>query len=147
MARARRGREPGDVESSVVRANRRNDTPAVTVGGSALPGGVMMRSRTRVGVAVRREEDGEIVTEGFDLEPPTARWAGLPLMRGVLAIRTALSIGQKSLTIGERLRWEEPGERHGRVSDEIEAEREDLGAWGKIAIAAGALIGIGVQVA
>ena len=39
--------------------------PTGTVGGSALPGGVMMRTRDRVGVAVRREEDGEIVTESF----------------------------------------------------------------------------------
>ena len=37
---------------------RRGDDAIGMVGGSALPGGVMMRTRTRVGVAVRREEDG-----------------------------------------------------------------------------------------
>lgn len=130
-----------------MRGNRRNDPPAATVGGSALPGGVMMRTRSRVGVAVRREDDREIVTEGFDLEPPTARWTRLPLMRGVVAIRTALTTGQKSLTIGERLRWEEPGERHGPVADEIEADREGLGFWGKVAVGVGAVLGIGLQVA
>ncbi|HSJ72686.1 MAG TPA: DUF1385 domain-containing protein [Miltoncostaeaceae bacterium] len=130
-----------------MRRNRRSDTPASTVGGSALPGGVMMRTRDRVGVAVRREDDGAIVTEGFDLEAPTGRWTRLPLMRGVVAIRTALMTGQKSLAIGERLRWEEPGARHGPVADDIEAEQEGLGFWGKVAVGAGALIGIGVQIA
>src|SRR6478735_5450131 len=67
----------------------------------------MMRTRTRVGVAVRREEDGEIVTEGFTVEPPTGRWTRWPFMRGVVAIHTALKTGQKSMAIGERLRWEE----------------------------------------
>jgi uncharacterized protein YqhQ len=105
-----------------------------------------MRTRNRVGIAVRREDDGEIVSEGFDLEPPTARWTKLPLMRGVVAIRTALTTGQKSLTIGERLRWEEPGEHHGEVAAELEAEREGLGFWGKTAVAVGALLGILLQV-
>ena len=107
----------------------------------------MMRTRDRVGVAVRREDDGEIVTEGFDLEAPTGRWTKLPLMRGVVAIRTALSTGQKSLAIGERLRWEEPGDRHGSVADEIETEREGLGAWGKVAVGVGAVLGVGLQIA
>ena len=52
---------------------RKGEDAIGMVGGSALPGGVMMRTRTRVGVAVRREEDGAIVTEGFDIEPPSSR--------------------------------------------------------------------------
>jgi hypothetical protein len=60
---------------------------AASVGGSALPGGVMMRTRSRVGIAVRREEDGAIVTEAFDVPPPKGRWARWPLMRGVVSIR------------------------------------------------------------
>jgi uncharacterized protein YqhQ len=114
------------------------------VGGSALPGGVMMRTRSRVGVAVRREEDGAIVTEGFDLQAPTARWTRWPLMRGVVAIRTAVTTGQRSMAIGERLRWEElvrPGE------EAEEEEQELLGRWGKVAVVAGALLGAGVQIA
>lgn len=115
------------------------------VGGSALPGGVMMRTRSRVGVAVRREEDGAIVTEGFDLEAPTARWTRWPLMRGVVAIRTAVTTGQRSMSIGERLRWEEL-KPHGHSADG-EEEQEGIGTWGKVAVVAGALLGAGLQIA
>ena len=117
----------------------------MTVGGSALPGGVMMRTRTRVGVAVRREEDGAIVTEGFPIEPPTGRWTRWPLMRGVVAIRTAVTTGQRAMALGERLRWEELRDE-GEVEDES-AEDEGVGFWGKVAIGAGALIGAGIQIA
>jgi uncharacterized protein YqhQ len=107
----------------------------------------MMRTRNRVGVAVRREDDRAIVTEGFDLDPPTARWTRLPLMRGVVAIRMALVTGQKSMAIGERLRWEEPGARDAPALEEIEAEQEGIGFWGKVAIGVGAALGIGLQIA
>jgi uncharacterized protein YqhQ len=102
----------------------------------------MMRTRDRVGVAVRREEDGEIVTEAFAVEAPTARWTRLPLMRGVVAIRTALATGQASMAISERLRWEER-----RVEDDAAEEDEGVGFWGKVAIGAGAVIGAAVQIA
>ncbi len=110
----------------------------------------MMRTRTRVGVAVRRDEDGAVVTEGFDLEAPAGRWARWPLMRGVVAIHTALRTGQKSMAIGERLRWEEPSKaaaRTGSVEDAIEAEEEGMGTWAKVAVGAGALLGAGLQIA
>lgn len=132
------------------------DTPdqtAETVGGSALPGGVMMRTRTRVGIAVRREDDGAIVTEGFDLAPPRGRWAKLPLMRGVVAIRSAVTTGQKAMGISERLRWQQVraadagGGGDGTAATEEEQEGPELGVWGKIAIGAGALIGAGIQIA
>lgn len=132
----------------------RQDEPARdAVGGSALPGGVMMRTRTRVGVAVRREEDGAIVTEGFDVDPPTGRWTKLPLMRGVVAIRTALTTGQKAMGIGERLRWEElrpvvatEGPDGGEPADRRD-EDEGIGFWGKVAVGVGALLGAGIQIA
>ncbi len=120
--------------------------PLGTVGGSALPGGVMMRTRDRVGIAVRREDDGAIVTESFDLEPPTARWTRWPLMRGVVAIRSAISTGQRSMGISERLRWEEPAPADGGAAAAPD-EEEGVGFWGKVAIGAGALIGAGLQIA
>ena len=113
------------------------------VGGSALPGGVMMRTRTRVGVAVRREEDGAIVTEGFDLEPPSSRLARMPLMRGVMAIRSAVITGKRSMSIGERLRWAEVPS----ASDDAEEEPEGIGFWGKTAIGIGGLLGAAIQIA
>ena len=124
---------------------RKGDDAIGMVGGSALPGGVMMRTRSRVGVAVRRDEDGAIVTEGFDLEPPAGRWKRLPLMRGVMAIRSAVTTGQKAMTIGERLRWEEA---HPVAKDgDGEEEPEGIGFWGKVAIGVGALLGAGLQIA
>lgn len=112
--------------------------PKGLVGGSALPGGVMMRTRERVGVAVREEESGRIVTEGFDLEPPTGRWARLPLMRGVLAMRTAIRTGSQAMSISERLRW--------GVAEGEETEDEPLGWGAKALIGAGAVIGAGLQI-
>lgn len=103
----------------------------------------MMRTRRRVGVAVRRDADGAIVTEGFDVEPPRGRWARWPLLRGVHAIRTALSTGQRAMSIGERLRWEELDD--GR-EDEGGDQQPLLGFWAKVAVAVGALIGAGVQI-
>ena len=104
----------------------------------------MMRTRNRVGVAVRREEDGEIVTEAFDLEPSTARWTRLPLMRGVMAIRSAVSTGQQSMAISERLRWAELPPEGEEADDD---EDEGVGFWGKVAIGVGAVIGAGIQIA
>jgi uncharacterized protein YqhQ len=110
------------------------------VGGNALPGGVMMRTARRVGVAVRRENTGEIVTEGFDIAPPAARWATWPLARGVVAMRTALSTGKEAMMIGDRLRW-------GEEPDEVAAELDEpLSWWAKALVIGGAIVGVLLQV-
>lgn len=135
----------------------RDSTP-VKVGGSALPGGVMMRTADRVGIAVRREDDGAIVTESFSVSPPRGRWARWPLMRGVVAIRGAMVTGQKAMSVGERLRWEEvsphaDAEAESRIeADDEEATQADekrplLGFWGKVAVGGGALLGFLLQIA
>lgn len=103
----------------------------------------MMRTRDRVGVAVRREDTGELVTEGFDVRPPAGRIWRLPLMRGVVAIRTAVTVGQRAMSIGERLRWQEEP-RPGAGADD---GREGLGWMGKAAVGAGAVAGAGLQIA
>lgn len=81
--------------------------PTGLVGGSALPGGVMMRTSRRVGVAVRHEPTGRIRSEGFEIRPPRGRWVRLPLARGLVAMHTALSTGKSAMQIGDRLRWED----------------------------------------
>lgn len=114
------------------------------VGGNALPGGVMMRTSRRVGVAVRQEATGLIVTEGFDLHPPTGRWIRLPLARGIVAMRTALATGKEAMLIGDRLRWGAPEPSDGADGDV--PDDEPLG-WGtKVLMVVGAVIGILVQV-
>lgn len=104
----------------------------------------MMRTADRVGIAVRREEDGAIVTESFTVNPPRGAWARWPLMRGVVAIRSAVVTGQKSMAIGERLRWEEtvPEGEAGEEGD----DQPLLGFWGKVGVGIGALLGVALQV-
>jgi uncharacterized protein YqhQ len=113
-------------------------SPIGLVGGNALPGGVMMRTSRRVGIAVRQEATGEIVTEGFDITPPTGRWTKLPLARGVVAMRTAISTGKDAMLIGDRLRWGE--------DDEDALEDEPLSWWAKSLVVLGAIIGVALQV-
>lgn len=105
-----------------------------TVGGSALPGGVMMRTKERVGLAVRSEESGEILTESFEVHPPGGKWATWPLMRGVLGLRNAAITAQKSMSMSESLRW-------GEEDDEEAFEPP------KYLIILGALLGAGIQIA
>ncbi len=114
------------------------------VGGNALPGGVMMRTARRVGVAVRQEATGLIVTEGFDLQPPTGRWIKLPLARGIVAMRTALGTGKEAMLIGDRLRWAAP--ESDAAGDVDVPEDEPLSWWAKVLMVVGAVIGILVQV-
>lgn len=134
--------DDGNVPSSPppgVQADAPTCAPTTLVGGSALPGGVMMRVPGRVGVAVRNEESGEILTETFPTPTPRWRWAKWPLFRGVVAMQTALSTGKKAMAVGERLRWT------GELGDEEEDELE-LGFWGKTAIVAAAILGAAIQI-
>jgi uncharacterized protein YqhQ len=113
--------------------------PVELVGGNALPGGVMMRTARRVGVAVRNEATGEIVSEGFDLDRPTGRWMRLPLARGVYAMRVALMTGKRAMEIGDRLRWAESAE-------EEDAPEITLGWFAKTLVVLGAIVGIVLEI-
>ena len=114
---------------------------AQQVGGSALPGGVMMRTPTKVALAVRHVDTGEILTDSFEVKTPTGKWARWPLVRGVVALQTALSTGKRALSSSEDLRWSDTGE--GDATD----EPEDLGFWGKVLVALSAVLGVAVQIA
>jgi len=118
--------------------------PSGLLGGNALPGGVMMRTSRRVGIAVRQEATGLIVTEGFDLHPPAGRWMKLPLARGIVAMRTAISTGKEAMLIGDRLRWTELAAGDGREGEP--PEDEPLGWVAKVLMVVGAVIGILLQV-
>ncbi len=109
------------------------------IGGNALPGGVMMRTPRRVGVAVRQEETGLIVTEGFDLDLPGGRWMRLPLARGVVAMHTALKTGKEAMLISDRLRWAGTDAR-APIADEA------VGWGAKALMGAGLVIGIVLEV-
>ncbi len=115
-------------------------SPAIgLVGGNALPGGVMMRTSHRVGVAVRQEATGQIATEGFDLERPSGRWMTLPLARGIFAMRTALRTGKQAMLISDRLRWA------GNDTDEQMSD-EPLGWGAKALMVVGVVVGIALEI-
>jgi uncharacterized protein YqhQ len=68
------------------------------VGGQAVLEGVMMRSPHAWGIAVRKPS-GEIVTHSEPLERPSDqhKWMGWPVVRGVMTLGHAMSLGFRAL--------------------------------------------------
>ncbi len=68
------------------------------VGGQAVLEGVMMRSPHAWGIAVRKPS-GEIVTHSESLERPSERhkWMGWPVVRGVMTLGNAMTLGFRAL--------------------------------------------------
>ena len=68
------------------------------VGGQAVLEGVMMRSPHAWGIAVRKPS-GEIATHSEPLERPseTHKWMGWPVVRGVMTLGHAMSLGFRAL--------------------------------------------------
>lgn len=95
----------------------------------------MMRTPHRVGIAVRQDSDGAIVTDSFVPHAPTGAWARWPLMRGIVAMRMAISTGKQAMATSERLRWGEDPD-----------EQEAAGPLATAAIIGGALVGAVVQI-
>jgi uncharacterized protein YqhQ len=70
----------------------------ILVGGQAVLEGVMMRSPHAWGIAVRKPS-GEIVTHSEPLERPSEKhkWMGWPVVRGVMTLGHAMSLGFRAL--------------------------------------------------
>ena len=70
----------------------------ILVGGQAVLEGVMMRSPHAWGIAVRKPS-GEVVTHSEPLERPSEKhkWMGWPVVRGVMTLGHAMSLGFKAL--------------------------------------------------
>ena len=68
------------------------------VGGQAVLEGVMMRSPHAWGIAVRKPS-GEIVTHSERLERPSEqhKWMGWPVVRGVMTLGHAMTLGFRAL--------------------------------------------------
>ncbi len=68
------------------------------VGGQAVLEGVMMRSPHAWGIAVRKPS-GEIVTHSEPLERPSEqhKWMGWPIVRGVMTLGHAMTLGFRAL--------------------------------------------------
>jgi uncharacterized protein YqhQ len=78
------------------------------VGGQAVLEGVMMRSPHAWGIAVRKAS-GEIVTHSEPLERPSERhkWMGWPVVRGVMTLGQAMTLGFRALKFSANAALEE----------------------------------------
>lgn len=78
------------------------------VGGQAVLEGVMMRSPHAWGIAVRKPS-GEITTHSEPLERPSEqhKWMGWPIVRGVMTLGHAMTLGFRALKFSANAALEE----------------------------------------
>ena len=78
------------------------------VGGQAVLEGVMMRSPHAWGIAVRKPS-GQIVTHSEPLERPSEqhKWMGWPVVRGVMTLGHAMTLGFRALKFSANAALEE----------------------------------------
>ncbi len=106
------------------------------VGGQAVLEGVMMRSPHAWGIAVRKPS-GEIVTHSEPLERPSEqhKWMGWPVVRGVMTLGHAMTLGFRALKFSASKQLDLPASPsfHSRLPwhvanaalDEITADQSD----------------------
>jgi uncharacterized protein YqhQ len=94
------------------------------VGGQAVLEGVMMRSPHAWGIAVRKPS-GEIVTHSEPLERPSEqhKWMGWPVVRGVMILGHAMTLGFRALKFSANAALEEISS-----DDSAEKDRETSGS-------------------
>jgi uncharacterized protein YqhQ len=88
----------------------------ILVGGQAVLEGVMMRSPHAWGIAVRKPS-GEVVKHSEPLDRPSEKhkWMGWPVLRGVMTLGHAMSLGFKALRFSANAVLEEiPGNEQGK---------------------------------
>jgi uncharacterized protein YqhQ len=93
------------------------------VGGQAVMEGVMMRSPHAWGIAVRKAS-GEIVTHSEPLERPSEKhkWMGWPVVRGVMTLGHAMSLGFRALKFSANAALDElPPDDNGK--------KVEVGGW------------------
>jgi len=86
------------------------------VGGQAVLEGVMMRSPHAWGIAVRKPS-GEVVTHSEPLERPSDKhkWMGWPVVRGVMTLGHAMTLGFRALKFSANAALDEmPADEQGK---------------------------------
>ena len=93
------------------------------VGGQAVLEGVMMRSPHAWGIAVRKPS-GEIVTHSEPLERPSEqhKWMGWPVLRGVMTLGHAMTLGFRALKFSANAALEEISGTDSESSDSVAKE-------------------------
>jgi len=88
----------------------------ILVGGQAVLEGVMMRSPHAWGIAVRKPS-GEVVKHSEPLDRPSEKhkWMGWPVLRGVMTLGHAMSLGFRALRFSANAVLDEmPGNEQGK---------------------------------
>jgi uncharacterized protein YqhQ len=111
------------------------------VGGQAVLEGVMMRSPHAWGIAVRKPS-GEIVTHSEPLERPSEqhKWMGWPVVRGVMTLGHAMTLGFRALKFSanavlEEISAAEPGSKNsgqvagGEVDKKDQSKKLEITGW------------------
>jgi uncharacterized protein YqhQ len=102
------------------------------VGGQAVLEGVMMRSPHAWGIAVRKPS-GEIVTHSEPLERPSEqhRWMGWPVVRGVMTLGHAMTLGFRALKFSANAALEELSDSQTDQSgpDKKDAKKFEITGW------------------
>ena len=99
------------------------------VGGQAVLEGVMMRSPHAWGIAVRKPS-GEIATHSEPLDRPSEKhkWMGWPMLRGIMTLGQAMSLGLRALRFSANVALDELPE--GQANDpEKPAQKIEMSGW------------------
>src|ERR1700723_3523766 len=98
------------------------------VGGQAVLEGVMMRSPHAWGIAVRKPS-GEIVTHSEPLERPSEqhKWMGWPVVRGVMTLGHAMTLGFRALKFSANVALDEL--RPAPEPGEPEKKKLEISGW------------------
>ncbi len=99
------------------------------VGGQAVLEGVMMRSPHAWGIAVRKPS-GEIAAHSEPLERPSEKhkWMGWPVMRGVMTLGQAMSLGFRALRFSANVALEEVPTGNSTAPDKP-AKKLEISGW------------------
>jgi uncharacterized protein YqhQ len=102
------------------------------VGGQAVLEGVMMRSPHAWGIAVRKPS-GEIVTHSEPLERPSEqhKWMGWPVVRGVMTLGHAMTLGFRALKFSANAALEElnAGNPENNDSNKEPVKKFEITGW------------------
>jgi len=100
------------------------------VGGQAVLEGVMMRSPHAWGIAVRKPS-GEIVTHSEPLERPSEqhKWMGWPVLRGVMTLGHAMTLGFRALKFSANAALEEISGDDTVGKDRKPAKKFEITGW------------------
>jgi len=98
------------------------------VGGQAVLEGVMMRSPHAWGIAVRKPS-GEIVTHSEPLARPSDKhkWMGWPVVRGVMTLGHAMTLGFRALKFSANAVLEEISENDPGLKDS--GKKMEISGW------------------